>query len=160
MKGEPRPRLRENPSRLLWLHQSVGYCRFAHCLLLHPKPACLGFWHVGSSCHLSPLGTRTKLVPSAPEGAPYPMPALRVPARLLTAKASGSGIRQTMSPDGCQLRHRAGVTMASVGWDDETWQAAQVPLVICLQDPSQCHALQTHSTSPHCGKEFKGKGGK
>ena len=37
---------------------------------------------------------------------------------------------------------------------------AQVPLVSCLEDLSQGHVLQTHSTLPCHGKAFKGKGGK
>lgn len=41
VKAKPRPRLRESPFRLLWLHLPMDYCRFAHLFLLHPQPACL-----------------------------------------------------------------------------------------------------------------------
>lgn len=37
-------------------------------------------------------------------------------------------------------------------------QAAQVPLVSCLKDLSQCHVLQTHNTSMAVGRNLKEKG--
>lgn len=74
MKAELRTRPREDPSRPLWLHLPVGYCRFACSTGSQPA------WHVGSSHHPSLLGTQARLTPSAPKGAPSQMPALCVPA--------------------------------------------------------------------------------
>lgn len=157
-KANLRSRLREDPSRLLWLHLPVGYCRFVRCFLLRPKPA---YWHAESSHHPSSLGTWARLVLSAPKGAPCQMQALVFPA--LPSHCQGQW--DWHQPDGVtwRLSIKAQGRSCCYAWRvcagaGEMQQAAQVPLVSCLKDLSQCHVLQTHNTSIAVGRNLKEKG--
>lgn len=171
-EAKPRPRSGKIPYCLhsslpqgccVGLHLPIGHRSLAHGLLLSLMPVCLGFWYVGSSHHQNPLGTQARLMPSASEGAPCQMPGFGVPGSTFHCQGQWAWPQTSLmkSLDGSLWGYKAGAAKRGksvLGLVKSSGQL-RTPLVSCLEDPSQCHVLQTHNASPHCGKEFRAKEG-
>lgn len=147
MKAKPRPRLRESPYRPLWLLLPVGYCMSAHRFLLHPQPARLAS---GTSPVSSGNLVKTRAISTWGCSLPNTSPCV------LALPPQGQGQSEWHQADSVTWQLSIGARGRSCWlWQvcagaGETQQAAWTPLVICLWDPSQCHVLQTHDTSPRC----------